>query len=285
MFNDGMPCVKIRLMAQQQENPIYWDQHATKWNLTLIFSLVVAVLGIVMMQPLLIILGLGMTGYSWLTTPRQFLLYRDSLVIVYGIPRTRVISYAEISHIELLALPLGERLRVRLVSGGRVMLMMRDPGAFRGHLEDALSRYHGEQSGTAFVDGAVLTRGEEPDYYASGDPDQELVLESVVESEDTFYQEDTSYQEETATPSGSYSEAGYTETTPDSYTENDPAPQLASETYPGHVESAPSISGSYTETAEPDFSGEGRPAYGADVELGTSTPEEEDPPERPRSPY
>ena len=83
-------------------------------------------------------------------------------MIVYGMPRTRVISFAEISHIELLALPLGERLRIRMISGGRVMLMMRDPSAFRGHLEDALARYHGEQTGTSFVEGAVLNRGEEP---------------------------------------------------------------------------------------------------------------------------
>ena len=115
----------------------------------------------IFMGPLLIILGLGMAAYSWLTTPRQYLLYRDMMVIIYGMPRTRTISFAEISHIELLALPLGERLRIRMVSGGRMMLMMRDPGTFRGHLEDALSRYHGEQSGASFVEGAVLERGVE----------------------------------------------------------------------------------------------------------------------------
>ena len=92
-------------MAEQQETPIYWDQHATKWNLTLIFSLVVIVLGFIMSGGyLLVILGVVMGAYSWLTTPRQFLLYRDSMVIVYGMPRTRVVSFAEISHVELLAL-------------------------------------------------------------------------------------------------------------------------------------------------------------------------------------
>ena len=152
-------------MAQQQrETPIYWDQNATKWNLTLIFSVVVAILGLFMQTVLLVILGIGMAAYSWLTTPRQFLIYRDSMVIVYGIPRTRVISFAEISHIELLSLPLGERLRIRMVSGSRMMLMMRDPGAFRGHLEDALARYHGEQSGSAYVDGAILSRAGDPEF-------------------------------------------------------------------------------------------------------------------------
>ena len=258
-------------MAQQRENPIYWDQSATKWNLTLIFSAVVAVLGLFMQAVLLIILGLGMAIYSWLTTPRQFLLYRDSMVIVYGMPRTRVISFAEISHIELLALPLGERLRIRMISGGRVMLMMRDPGAFRGHLEDALARYHGEQSGTAFVDGAVLERGEEPDYYERPELEQELISESdaelMTELEAELEPEDV----------------GSEDTSSDSYTEVEEEPQpAATETYSGYTQEAASSSGSYT---EPDFSGEGRPAYGADVEIETSGREDEDSPERPRSPY
>ncbi|CAI8010651.1 hypothetical protein GBAR_LOCUS6989 [Geodia barretti] len=253
-------------MTQQQENPIYWDQSATRWNLTLIFSLVVAVLGIVMTQPLLIILGLGMAIYSWLTTPRQFLLYRDSMVIVYGMPRTRVISFAEISHIELLALPLGERLRIRLISGGRVMLMMRDPGAFRGHLEDALARYHGEQSGTSFAEGTVLDRSEEPEYY------EQVEAESVavVEPEEVLEVSETATAADTA---GSYSEA-----------EEEPDPATA-ETYSGYVEEASSTSGSYTETAQPDFSGEGRSAFSADTEFDASSSEEDDTPERPRSPY
>ena len=269
-------------MAQQQENPIYWDQSATKWNLTLIFSVAVAVLGLFMQNILLIILGIGMAIYSWLTTPRQFLLYRDSMVIVYGIPRTRVISYAEISHIELLALPLGERLRVRMISGGRVMLMMRDPSAFRGHLEDALSRYHGEQTGTAFVEGAVLDRGEEPDYYERMEAEPEQVSDMVGEAanyQEEFQTTDTATDDFAIETTGSYTEV---ETEVEAEEEPQPA---ATETYTGYTQEASRTSGSYTETAEPDFSGEGRPAYGADVELDTTSNEEEDPPERPRSPY
>ena len=249
-------------MAQQHENPIYWDQHASRFNLTLIFSLVVAVLGGVMMQPLLIILGLGMTAYSWLTTPRQFLLYRDSMVVVYGTPRTRVISFAEISHVELLALPLGERLRIRMVAGNRLMLMMRDPGAFRGHLEDALARYHGEQSGAAYVEGAVLERGTEPGY--------DEFIESGVEPDTESYEAPET--DAPATVSGSYSEAEE---------EIQPA---ESESYTKRVEEPTITSGSYAETPEPDYSGEGRSAYGAEVEFETGG-SENDTPERPRSPY
>ena len=264
------------MARETQESPIYWDQHATKWNLTLIFSVVVAVLGMFMQAILLIILGLGMAGYSWLTTPRQFLLYRDSMVIVYGMPRTRVISYAEISHVELLALPLGERLRIRMITGSRLMLMMRDPGAFRAHLEDALARYHGEQSGTAYIDSSVLDRGMDGDYDQFEPADEfdsqfdgtDADVEGVVDAgDDERY--DESYQD--SPPSGSYTEA-------------DQSAQADAEVYTGRVEQASSNSGSYTETPEPDFSGEGQSSYNADVELDTSIGDEE-PPERPRSPY
>ena len=262
-------------MAQQHENPIYWDQHATKWNLTLIFSLVVIVLGFIMAGGLLLVaLGAVMAAYSWLTTPRQFLLYRDSMVIVYGMPRTRHISFAEISHVELLALPFGERLRIRMMSGSRMMLMMRDPGAFRAHLEDALAQYHGEQSGASFVTGTLVDREtdeelETPDAeYASADnPEWESDHESAETTDAAIAELEAETSDSDEPPEPSETEV---------------------EVYTGRVEQAASVSGSYTETPEPDFAGEGRPAYGADVDLDTTTPEtgkEDDPPERPPSPY
>ena len=261
-------CARILpAMEQQQENPIHWDQNASKWNLTLIFSLVVVVLGFAMgFQLLLIVLGVVMAGYSWLTTPRQYLIYRDSVVVIYGMPRTRVISFAEISHVELLAMPLGERLRVRMVSGSRVMLMMRDPGAFRAHLEDALAQYHREQSGVAYAEGTVLDSPVEPDFdmgqefYALDETASEVEQEVVTSAEPDL-------EPDTAS-AGSYTEA------------DEPAP-VDSEVHTGRVEQASSTSGSYTESAEPDFSGEGRPMYGADVEFETTTDEDD----RPESPY
>lgn len=269
-------------MSQQQDNPIYWDQAASRFNLTLIFSLVVAVLGIVMTNPLLIILGLGMAGYSWLTTPRQFLLFRDSMVVHYGMPRSRVISFAEISHVELLALPLGERLRIRMVSGSRLMLQMRDPGAFRGHLEDALARYHGEQTGAAYVEGAILERGGDPEFmtespdFSGAESSESSEMEPRREAESDF--------SATPEPQTAAASESYNETRSGSYTELDDAPVAAPETDPRNIPDSPVTSGNYTETPEPDYSGEGRPAYGAEIEVETGAGED-DPPERPRSPY
>ena len=264
-------------MAQQYENPIYWDQHSSRWNLTLIFALVVAVLGI-MTGYLLTVLGLAMAAYSWFTTPRQYLLYRDRMMIMYGMPRTRVISFAEISHAELLAMPFGERLRLRMVAGNRMMLMMRDPGAFLGHLEDALARYHGEQTGGVVETyGSVLNPSDEREW----DTAEEFEAESVRAEDEAYataYNDDPTVEPETYT--GRVEEAA---STSGSYTEiEEPQPSVFEDS-PQTVEDTSSVSGSYTEAPAPDYSGEGTPTYGAEVEVETTGTSGEE--ERPPSPY
>ena len=264
-------------MAQQYDTPIHWDQHASRWNLTLIFSVIVAVLGIITAQILLIILGLAMAAYSWLTTPRQYLLYRDRMMIVYGMPRTRIISFAEISHAELLAMPFGERMRLRMVDGKRMMLMMREPSAFLGHLEDALAHYHGEQTGGGVVEtyGSALDRRDEAEWATAdgGDAGAEVVEGEFREiGNDPALPESENYTghvQEAASTSGSYTET------------EEPQPPV-SEDSPQTVEDISRVSGSYTEAPAPDYSGEGTPAYGAEVELDTGRTDEE---ERPPSPY
>lgn len=256
--------------------PIYWDQSASRWNLTLIFALIVAVLGIITVQLLLIILGLAMAAYSWLTTPRQFLLYRDRMMVVYGMPRTRIISFAEISHAELLAMPFGERLRLRMVDGKRMMLTMREPSAFLGHLEDALSRYHGEQTGGVVETyGTALDRRDEADWETGYGVDTGA---EVVEGEFREIGNDPALPD-SETYAGHVQEAS---STSGSYTEVEEPQPPAPETRPEPVEDTSRVSGNSTEAPAPDYSGEGAPAYGAEVDLETGRADEE---ERPPSPY
>ena len=263
-------------MAEQQESPIHWDQHSSRWNLTLIFALVVAVLGVMQGYPL-IILGVGMAAFSWLTTPRQYILFRDRVSIMYGMPRSKVVSLAEISHAEVLQMPFGQRLRLVMIAGNRMMLPMREPMEFRNHLEDALLRYRGEQGGEAYVEGmgTVLSPATEEAfeaeaYYSSdaeaSEEDRANFYADPPEASETY----TGHVEEAASTSGSYAEV------------EEPVTE-APESTP--AEETASASGSYTETAEPDFSGEGRPTYGADVEIETSVSDKSDEEERPPSPY
>jgi hypothetical protein len=113
-------------------------------NLTLIFSLAVVVLGVFSFaeNPYLLLLGLGVAGYTWLTNPKQYRIYTNALVIVYGRPRVRAIPFTDVSHVEMLSLPIGERLRVRLVTGRPLMLMVRDSETFQSHLDEALEKFH-----------------------------------------------------------------------------------------------------------------------------------------------
>ena len=138
-------------MQQTKEQPLHWDDHRTKLNLTIGFALIVAVIGI-LGQPVLFVMGIGVAIYSWLTNPKQYLIYRDALVIVYGRPRVKGIPFQEISHLETLSLPMGERLRVRLVNGRRIMLMTKDSDTFRAKLDEALEAFHGGQRGTDYTE-------------------------------------------------------------------------------------------------------------------------------------
>ena len=131
-------------VEQPRNQPIYWDNHKGAFNLTLILALGVVVIGFISgPAPQLIIIGLAVAAYSWFTNPKQYLIYTDTLVVVYGRPRVRAIPFREISHVEMLSLPIGDRLRVRLVSGRRVMLQARDSETFHDRLEEALDAFNG----------------------------------------------------------------------------------------------------------------------------------------------
>ena len=141
--------LKYRRMQQTQDQPLHSDYHRTNLNLTIIFALIVAVIGI-LGQPPLFFIGIGVAIYSWLTNPKQYLIYRDALVIVYGRPRIKACPFEEISHLETLSLPMGERLRVRMVNGRRLMLLTKDIDTFRAKLDEALEAFHGEQRGSDY---------------------------------------------------------------------------------------------------------------------------------------
>ena len=171
-----------------QEQPLHWDNHRTNLNLTFIFALIVAVIGI-LGQPVLFVLGIGVAIYSWLTNPKQYLIYRDALVIIYGRPRIKSYPFQEISHLETLSLPIGERLRVRMVNGRRIMVLTKDPDTFRAKLDEALDAFHGEQRGIDYakeneLDTAIDTPTEKP---LDGVPPEENLGESSSENDNVPY--------------------------------------------------------------------------------------------------
>jgi hypothetical protein len=178
-------------MQQTQEQPLHWDNHRTNLNLTFIFALVVAVIGI-LGQPVLFVIGIGVAIYSWLTTPKQYLIYRDALVIIYGRPRTKAYHFQEISHLETLSLPIGERLRVRMTNGKRIMLLTKDSETFRTKLDEALEAFHGGQQGTDYgeegqIEAPQVIDAGIPEVIEPEIPNQNNVGESSTENDDVPY--------------------------------------------------------------------------------------------------
>ena len=131
-------------MEQQEIQPIHSDSPKTKFNVTLIFALVIAMIGVLTSALFLVILGVAGAGFNWFTSPRRFLIYENALVVIYGRPRLKVVLFPEISYLETLVTPMGQRLRVRLVNGSRIVVGVRDIEEFRVRLDEALEKFNGE---------------------------------------------------------------------------------------------------------------------------------------------
>ena len=90
---------------------------------------------------LVVIIGLAFAAFSWFTTPSQYMIFNDRLVIAYGRPRMRYVFFREIGQVDLLKVGLGDRLLIRLRSGRRFLLQPRDAEEFQGKLEQARESY------------------------------------------------------------------------------------------------------------------------------------------------
>ena len=149
-------------METPQEDLLYWDKSRRPMNLLLILAGVAAVFGLIQWQnsgePTLLILGMGVAAYSWLTNAKSYLIFPEYMVIIFGSPRKRIIPFAQISHVEFLSLPtLGDRVRVRLESGKGIMLQAKDSETFHDRLDQALNNFHGPRPEYPLNDGGSGT--------------------------------------------------------------------------------------------------------------------------------
>ena len=136
------------MQQQQQYQPIHADRHGSSFNLTLVIALVVLAMGVVVAQdPLMVAVGLGVAAFSWLTTPGQYMLFPDRLVIAYGKPRIRHVLFQNISEVQMLKFAFGSRLMVRLQKGNRVLIQPRDAEEFESRFKGALESYIREHGG------------------------------------------------------------------------------------------------------------------------------------------
>ncbi len=135
---------------------MYGVRARTGLNITLILALAIAVFGVASGGWLLVGLGLLAAGFNWFTSAKQYLIYTNALVVEYGKPRVKAYLFSNISHLEMLELPMGHRLRVRLNNGGRLIISAQNIEEFRDRLDEALAKFNDTYQAPALP-------GEEPD--------------------------------------------------------------------------------------------------------------------------
>ena len=137
-------------MMQTHRQPLYAAKDRVPFNLTLILALGIAawgagaVFGLWDMggnPNLIFLLGVAVAIYTWLFTPREYLVYEDAFCVAYGRPRVKTIHFSNIAVIEMGSMATLDQLRVRPVRGRRQSIRVREPDAFFDALEAALNAY------------------------------------------------------------------------------------------------------------------------------------------------
>lgn len=166
----------------EQYQPLYSAKEKSPINFMLVLGLGAAVADIVISGGVsgLFIVGIGVAIYAWFTSPTNYSLYNDRLLIFYGRPRTRHIMFENIEGVDNLIVPLsGPRLRVREFRGRGAWLTPRDPETFMEQFRIAMDQFRGtvsEESG--FV---PFQQEEALDESVIEANDDELQAEEVVE--------------------------------------------------------------------------------------------------------
>ena len=165
-------------MQQPETTLIYWAPSRVRFNLTLILAAAVILFGLYQLFTdarrgddvpaesaaqtqqqgeegetpapsrgggsgawLLIVVGLGVGAYSWLTSPRQYRVYSDALIIMFGTPRRRTIHFSDIREVANDRGFMGDPLRVYTVNRKRIPLQVREPEEMHRYLESALGDF------------------------------------------------------------------------------------------------------------------------------------------------
>jgi hypothetical protein len=137
-------------MEQSQHQPLYAAKDRVPFNLTLVLALGIAgwgLAGLIGILPppgnpeMIIILGVAVTAYTWLFTPREYMVYNDAVCVAYGKPRVKTIHFSNIASVEMGSMVAIDQLRIRPVRGRRQSIRVRDPETFYDQLESALNAY------------------------------------------------------------------------------------------------------------------------------------------------
>ncbi len=137
-------------MQQAQRQPLYAAKDRVPFNLTLVLALGIAAWGAGSMfglwdmggnPQIIFILGIIVAIYTWLFTPREYLVFDNAVCVAYGRPRIKTIHFSNIAVVEMGSMATLDQLRIRPVRGRRQSIRVRDPETFFDELEAALNAY------------------------------------------------------------------------------------------------------------------------------------------------
>ncbi len=137
-------------MEQSHHQPLYAAKDRVPFNLTLVLAMGIALWGLaglvgILPPPgnpeMIIVLGVAVTAYTWLFTPKEYMVYNDAVCVAYGKPRVKTIHFSNIASVEMGSLATIDQLRIRPVRGRRQSIRVRDPETFYDQLESALNAY------------------------------------------------------------------------------------------------------------------------------------------------
>ncbi len=134
-------CYNIYMQQQQYEAPLHADKHRSAFNFTLALSVAVAVVGLFTGSPLLVVVGLVVAAFTWLTTPAQYMIFQDRLVISYGRPRIKHIFFQQVEGAELIKFAIGNRVRIHMRSARPLFIQPRDAEEFESRFQNALDSF------------------------------------------------------------------------------------------------------------------------------------------------
>ena len=134
-------CYNISMQQQQYESPLHADRHRATFNFTLALSVAVAVVGLFTGNFVLVIVGLAVAAFTWLTTPAQYMIFEDRLVIAYGRPRIKYIFFQQVEGVELMKFAIGSRVRIRLRTARPLFIQPRDAEEFENRFQNALDSF------------------------------------------------------------------------------------------------------------------------------------------------
>jgi hypothetical protein len=126
---------------QEQEGPVFGAPHDRSFFQVINFYIAIGVVifGLWTGEMFLAALGFAVGAIYWFTTPRHYYVMPNSLVVMYGQPRTLVVPFEAIFDANIVRVPLTSGIFIRRVNKAGVIIRPRDLEGFVGQLWSAMN--------------------------------------------------------------------------------------------------------------------------------------------------